>query len=300
MNKLKRILFAIVPMGLMLLLTGCKAVVLEPRGIVAKDELDLLITAVLLMCLVVVPVIILVFVMARRYRESNKTAKYDPNFSHSVKLELVWWIIPLIIIAILATITWITTHQLDPYRPLNDKALGVKTQPLKIEVIALRWKWLFIYPKQHIATVNYLQFPAHTQLKFLLTSDAPMNSFQIQQLGGQIYTMNGMQTKIHLIANKIGNYRGMAVSFSGNGFANMHFVAHASSEQDFKNWVNQVKRSPRHLTMTEYKQLVQPTYTSPVIYYSTVAPNLFQRVINKFMGPMHELKQDKSFKPMSL
>ncbi len=300
MNKLKKALWALIPVGLMLLLSGCKAVVLEPRGIVAKDELDLLITAVLLMCIVVVPVIVLVFVIARRYRESNEKAKYDPDFSHSVKLELFWWLVPLAIIIVLATITWVTTHKLDPYRPLNDKALGLKTKPLTVQVIALRWKWLFIYPQQHIATVNYLQFPAHTQLKFLLTSDAPMNSFQIQQLGGQIYTMNGMQTKLHLVANKIGNYRGMAVSFSGTGFANMHFVAHASSMQSFKRWVAQVKLSPNRLTMSEYQRLVQPTDTSPVIYYASVVPHLFHRVIHKFMGPMSERQCDKTVKPLGL
>ncbi len=290
-SKLKHLLtFSIVSITA-LLLAGCsnKVVVLAPKGQVAAQEMHLLIFAVLLMLIVVIPVIILTLVIARRYRASNKHAKYSPDFSHSVSLELVWWTVPIIIIAILATVTWKTTHQLDPYKPLD-----IKGKPVTIQAIALRWKWLFIYPQQNIATVNYVVFPAHRQIRFEITSDAPMNSFQIQQLAGQIYAMNGMRTKIHIVANHQGTYRGRSVSFSGAGFANMRFTAKATSQAQFEQWVDQAKRSPKHLDMNTYEQLVKPTQNyMPPTFYSSVAPDLFNKVIMKFMGLGHTINRAK-------
>ena len=264
-------------------------VVLAPKGQVAAEEMHLLIFSVLLMLLVVVPVIILTLVIARRYRASNKKAKYSPEFSHSVSLELVWWTVPIVIIAILATVTWKTTHQLDPYKPLE-----VKGKPVVIQAIALRWKWLFIYPQQNIATVNYVVFPAHRQVSFQITSDAPMNSFQIQQLAGQIYAMNGMRTKIHMIANHEGTYRGRSVSFSGSGFANMRFTAKATSQAQFEQWIAQVKRSPKQLDMATYDQLVKPTVNyMPPVFYASVVPELFNKVMMKFMHGRHSTERAK-------
>lgn len=285
--KLRNLLFAGIAFVSTLLLSGCyKVVVLQPEGPVAADEKHLFLLALTLMLIIVVPVIILTFVIIRRYRASNTKAKYTPNWAHSFKLEAIWWLIPVVLIGVLAVITWTTTHHLDPYRPLDAKAVGAKGKPITIQVVALRWKWLFIYPKQNIATVNYVQFPVRTPVRFLITSDAPMNSFQIQQLAGQIYAMNGMQTKMHLMADKVGDYRGRSVSFSGNGFAGMRFVARASTEADFKKWVSKVKRSGSRLTMKEYNKLVQPTENDKPHYYARVTPGLFHKVIMKFMQPM--------------
>jgi cytochrome o ubiquinol oxidase subunit 2 len=266
----------------MLLISGCsKMEVMNPMGPIAAQEKELLITAVLLMLIVVIPVIILTFVIAYKYRASNTKAKYSPEFSHSNKLEAIWWTIPIIIISILASITWITTHKLDPYRPLDSQ-----TKPITIQVVSLEWRWLFIYPDQNIATMNFVEFPANTPVNFEITSDAPMNSFQIQQLAGQIYAMAGMRTKLHLIADQPGDYYGRSVSFSGDGFSNMQFIARAATQSDFNKWVKSVQQSPNKLTMAVYNTLAPASNDSSVITYSSVDKGLFNTIMMKYMMPV--------------
>lgn len=286
--KRRHFLYILLTAAATLFLAGCKVVVFQPRGYIADREMHLFIDAIVLMLLVVIPVIILTFVIARRYRASNKKAKYTPNWSHSNILEVGWWLIPIIIIAILAVITWRTTHQLDPYKPLNEKAMHVKNKPITIQAISLRWRWLFIYPNQKIATINTVVFPEHTPISFRITSDAPMNSFQIQQLAGQIYAMNGMQTKMHLIADKKGVYRGRSVSFSGNGFANMRFKAHVVSQEAYAAWLKQAKNAPTVLTWKLYKTISGPTKDTSVHYYKLGDQGLFQQVMHKYMGPQNK------------
>lgn len=278
MIKLRRVIYAIFAASLVLALSGCKMVILQPKGAVALEEKHLMITAVLLMLLIVIPVLFLVLFIARRYRASNTKAKYTPEWSHSTLLEFVWWMIPIVIIAILATITWITTHQLDPY-----KALDKGGKPMTIQAVALRWRWLFIYPKQHIATIDYVQFPVDKQVRFEITSDAPMNSFQIPALAGQIYAMNGMTTQLHMISHYPGVYNGRSVSFSGNGFSNMKFKAHVTSEKQFNSWVSSVKKGHQSLTWAQYQTLSQPSKSSSPMFFSTVDKGLFEKVIHKFM-----------------
>ncbi len=287
-NKLKSIILSI---GLMLLLSGCdQMVVLNPKGIVGEQEKQLIIDAVLLMLIVVVPVIILTFVFAWKYRASNTKAKYDPTWHHSNTIEAICWGVPIAIIAVLATITWRTTHTLDPYRPLQ-----VPEKPMTIEVVALDWKWLFIYPEENIATVNFLEFPAGTPVDFKVTADAPMNSFMIPQLGGQIYAMAGMQTHLHLIADEVGDYAGRAVSYSGHGFSGMTFTARASTREDYEAWVKKVKQSPETLSANEYYKLVKPSYDNPPAFYSTVQNHLYDNIIMKYMMPgMEDLSVDHS------
>lgn len=285
--KIRNILFIIFSFGMTLLLAGCKAVVLNPAGPVAAQEKHLFLTEVILMLIIVVPVIIFTLVIARRYRESNEKAKYTPDWCHSNKLEAIWWAIPIVLIAVLGVLAWKTTHELNPYKKLSGSQLvtvkpGTKT--LHIEAIALRWRWLFIYPAQHIATINDVRFPAHTQIAFKLTSDAPMNSFQIQQLAGQIYTMNGMTTELHLLATRTGTFRGRSVSFSGAGFANMYFHAEATTQKQFKQWVAKVRTSPTQLTVAEYNKLSQPTRDIKPAYFSSPTPHLFQKVIQSFLN----------------
>lgn len=281
MIKLRHIFFIILSLATFFLLSGCNAEVLDPQGLIAADEKRLLIDAVLLMLIVVVPVIILTLAIAWRYRASNTKAKYSPNWAHGTLLEAGWWLIPIVIITVLATMTWRTTHQLDPYKPLNSNV-----KPITIQAISLQWRWLFIYPDQKIAMINFVEFPVNTPINFLITSDAPMNSFQIQQLAGQIYAMAGMQTKLHLIANKMGDYNGRSVSFSGPGFSNMMFTARVTTPEQFNAWIKSVKTSPNKLTIDAYNQLVPPSQDNQVQYFSSVADNLFNNVIMKFMMPM--------------
>ncbi len=272
-------------MMLMLLLSSCKTpVILDPQGSIAASELNIIYVAIFLMLIVVIPVFIMTFLFAYKYRATNKNAKYTPNWAHSNFVELVCWGVPLIIIFILGTITWESSHRLDPYKPLESNV-----KPITIQVVALNWKWLFIYPEQNIATVNYLQFPEHTPINFKITADAPMNSFQIPALGGQIYAMTGMQTKLHLIADKKGDYNGSSVSFSGEGFSDMKFIAHVGSQEEFDQWVKSVKFSNVSngiLNTNTYNELVKPSINHKPEFYSFVEDNLYSNIIMKYMMPM--------------
>lgn len=269
------------------MLSGCDMVLMNPKGAIGVEQRTLILTAIALMLIVVIPVIIMAFAFAWKYRASNKDAKYSPNWSHSNKIEAVVWTIPIIIIAILGTITWKTTHELDPFKPIvTDK------KPMTIEVVSLDWKWLFIYPEQGIATVNELAFPKDVPVEFKITSNSVMNSFFIPQLGGQIYAMAGMQTKLHLIGNEAGKYDGISSSFSGRGFSGMKFTAIVTpTVGDFDQWVAKVKESSKNLNTTDdFNKLAEPSENNPVEYFSTVKPNLFKETIGKFMGDMHTHK----------
>ncbi len=279
-NRVVRAVSALSIVVLALLLGGCKLAILNPQGIVAADETRLLIDATLIMLLIVAPSIALTLYFAWRYNTKRK-AKYTPDWAHSNTLEVVWWGIPCAVVIVLASITWISTHKLDPYRPLQSKQ-----QPLVIQAVALNWKWLFIYPKQGVASVNFVEFPANVPIEFQITSDAPMNSFQITQLAGQIYAMAGMRTQLHLMADHAGDYRGLSTNFSGDGFSGMHFIARASASQEqFQQWVNSVKQTPQQLSLDVYQQLMLDSENNPVTYYSTVKNGLFDLVVKKYMDP---------------
>jgi len=285
MNKFRYILYTFLTVALTLLLSGCKWELLNPKGVIAASEMHLLIDATLLMLIVVIPVIILTLVIIWQYRASNKKAKYTPDKAHSTIIEVVCWSIPAIIVIILAIITWVSSHRLDPYRPLN-----TKSKPLVIQVIALDWRWLFIYPKQHIATINYLRIPVHQQVAFSITADAPMNSMEMPQLAGQIYAMPGMQTKLHIMASEKGVYRGFGANYTGDGFAGMVFWVHVDTKQQFAQWVKSVQKSPYRLTMSAYRQLAKPSKDSRAKSFSATADNLFNKVIMSYMMPPSKMK----------
>lgn len=265
-------------------LSGCHHMALmNPHGAIGVEQRTLIITAITLMLIVVVPVMLMALTFAWRYRASNKKAIYRPNWAHSKKIEAVVWIIPIIIITILGSITWKSTHTLDPFKPI----ISIK-EPMTIEVISLDWKWLFIYPKQDIATVNEIAFPKDVPVEFKITSNSVMNSFFIPQLGGQIYAMPGMQTKLHLIGNEAGEYAGISSSYSGMGFSGMKFKAIVTpTEKEFNQWVFKVKASTTKLSDTsDFNKLATPTKNNPTEYFSSVKPHLFKDNILKCMGDM--------------
>jgi cytochrome o ubiquinol oxidase subunit 2 len=254
--------------------------VLQPRGVIAQKQRTLIITATLLMLLVVVPVLVMTAGIAYKYRATNTKARYMPNWDHNAIAETIWWTIPLVLVAVLGVITWNSSHDLDPSKPIAST-----TQPITIQVVAMQWKWLFIYPDQNIATLNYVQFPKNTPVNFQITSDAAMNSFWIPQLGGQIYAMAGMTTQLHLMANQAGKYRGASANLSGAGFAGMKFIAEAAEVSNFKDWVNGVKRSPERLTMDTYTQLATASSNVAPKVYAWEDTNLYSSLITKYMGP---------------
>lgn len=252
--------------------------VLDPKGMIAEKQRDLITTALLLMLIIVIPVFILMGFFAWRYRASNKKAQYRPDWEHNYIAECCWWGVPLIIIIVLAIMTWRSSHQLNPFKPIESEK-----EALTIQVIALQWKWLFIYPEQGIATLNYVQFPEKRPLTFEITSDAPMNSFWIPQLGGQIYAMPAMRTKLHLIANETGKFRGASANISGTGFASMTFIAEACSEEGFEGWVRGVKAVGKPLGLGEYEELARPSQKNPVALYVLEKQDLFDAVVMKYM-----------------
>ncbi|OGC80879.1 ubiquinol oxidase subunit II [Candidatus Adlerbacteria bacterium RIFCSPLOWO2_01_FULL_51_16] len=253
--------------------------VLDPKGAIALAERGLMFHAVLFMLIVAVPVYILLFFFAWRYRTGNTKAAYAPHWEHSKMEELIWWAIPFEIILILGALTWTSTHDLDPRKTLN-----VNVAPLVIEVVALDWKWLFLYPEENIATVNYVRVPRDKPVRFDITADAPMNSFWIPELGGQIYAMTGMITSLNLIANEVGEFAGKSANYSGEGFAQMKFTAQATSQENFDAWVAEVKTSSSTLSWSEYEMLAEPSVTKEPLYYGSVEPNLYNMIVTKFTG----------------
>ncbi|HEF4758675.1 TPA: ubiquinol oxidase subunit II [Pseudomonas putida] len=291
-NRYPRLL-GLLPLIGTLLLSGCNMTLLNPKGQVGLDERNLIITATLLMLLVVIPVIVMTFLFAWKYRASNTSATYTPKWNHSTKIEIAVWAVPIMIIIALGYVTYKSTHALDPYKPLESDV-----KPVTIEVVALDWKWLFIYPEQGIATVNKIVFPAHTPINFRITSDAVMNSFFIPALGGQIYAMAGMQTKLHLIANENAEMDGISANYSGAGFTGMKFKAISTTQEEFDAWVSEVKKAPKKLEQAEYAALAKQSQNNPVELYSSVTPNLFQIIVDKYEGmkpgpKVHHEKKEK-------
>jgi len=265
-------------LGAVTLLAGCSTVVLfDPKGPIGESERFVIITAAVLMAIVVVPVFIMAFWIPRKYRASNTAATYLPKWSHSVKIELFMWGGPIVIVTLLAILAWTRTHALDPYKPIPSAA-----KPVNIEAVCLDWKWLFIYPDENIATVNQITFPVKVPLSFKVTSDTVMGSFFIPQLGSQIYAMAGMQTRLHLLADKPGSYSGHNQQLTGRGYAGMFFQADAVSPEEFQAWVQKIRQSPEKLDLDRYERLAKPSVGYPVTYYSAVKPELFDDILRKY------------------
>ncbi len=266
------------------LLAGCNAVVLKPSGDVAVQQRDLLIVSTGLMLLVIIPVMALTVFFAWKYRESNKNARYEPDWDHSTQLELVVWAGPLLIIIWLGAITWMGTHILDPYRQIAriapSQPVFESRAPLQVEVVALDWKWLFIYPQYGVASVNELAAPVDRPIDFKITSSSVMNSFYIPALAGQIYAMPGMVTQLHAVINAPGNYDGFSANYSGAGFSGMQFRFLGQSSSDFDQWTQKLKSAGNTLDRDAYKQLEKPSENVPVSYYGSVAADLYHAVVN--------------------
>ena len=265
-------LLALAPLG------GCTFDLLQPVGDVGRQERTLILAALGLMLLVVVPVIALTLWFGWTYRASNARAVYAPTWTHSTRIEVVVWAVPCVIVAILGAMIWRTTQALDPYRPLES---GVK--PVRVQVVALNWKWLFIYPDYGVATIDELAIPAGTPIDFELTAESLMNSFFIPRLGSQVYAMAGMRTQLHLIADTPGTYRGMSAAFSGEGFSDMRFDTVAMSPPAFEAWMRDAKRSPQAMDAPRYRTLSLPATRGVPAIYAGVEPDLFDGIVDRFM-----------------
>ncbi len=279
--------FALLPLATML--GGCNAVLLSPSGDIAVQQRDILVQSTSLMLLIVIPVMILTVVIAWRYRASNTSALNDPEWDHSTHLELVIWSVPLLIVICIGAITWASTHLLDPYRPLgriaDDRPVPAGTKPLRVDVVALDWKWLFIYPDYGIATVNELAAPVDQPISFHITSSSVMNSFYIPALAGQIYAMPGMQTQLRAVINKTGKFEGFSANYSGAGFSGMRFAFLGVQPADFGKWIAAAKASGMTLDRAAYLQLKNPSENEPVRRYASVDATLFSAILNMCVEP---------------
>ena len=259
-----------------ILVASCQRTgVLDPQGPIAWQERLLLINSTAIMLVVVVPVILATLGFAWWYRASNARASRSPDESYEGRIEFVVWSIPALIVILLGGVIWIGSHQLDPRAPIPADA-----KPLRVDVVALDWKWLFIYPDQRIAAVNQLVVPAGTPVNLRLTSATVMNSFFIPQLGSQIYTMGGMTTHLSLLADKPGEYPGFSANFSGDGFSEMRFVVKSVPAGDFNAWLEQVRGTGSALDDAGYAKLAKPSKAVPPTTYRSVEPKLFERIID--------------------
>ncbi|WP_038369646.1 ubiquinol oxidase subunit II [Brackiella oedipodis] len=267
-----------------LLLQGCDYALFNPKGPVGHEIRGTLFLTVGAMLIVVIPTLLMVIIFAWKYSAKNKKSQqtHTPEWDHSKKIEIFAWGIPIIIILFLATVTYIETHRLDPRKHLLVD--GQQVQPKVIDVVALNWKWLFIYPDEKIAAINEVAFPVNQPVEFHITSDSTMNSFFIPRLGSQIYAMSGMESRLNLMADTVGTYPGISAMYSGYGFAGMQFKAHALSLEDYSQWVNKVRSQGTPLTDDVFKSLQPDSRWVPVTYYSEADPGLYSKVINSFSG----------------
>jgi cytochrome o ubiquinol oxidase subunit II len=278
-------------------LTACNTIVLNPAGDIAVQQRDLLVRSTVLMLLIIIPVMALTLWFAWHYRQSNTKATYDPEWHHSTSLELVIWAAPLLIIICLGALTWLGTHLLDPYRSLGRIAPGQpltqEAKPLQVNIVALDWKWLFIYPEYGVATVNEMTVPVNRPVAMRITSSSVMNSLYIPDLAGQVYAMPSMETKLHGVLNKPVVSQGFSANYSGAGFSGMKFTFRGVSGADFDRWISDVKKNQDELSRAKYLELERPTENEPVHRYAKVDAGLYKAILNRCVEPgkmcMHDM-----------
>src|ERR1700751_3784659 len=248
-------------------LGGCGEGVLDPQGPIASAEREIMFNSLGIMLAIVIPTILATLGVAYWFRASNTRARYMPEFTYSGRLEILVWSIPIMTVILVGGVAWVGSYDLDP-----PKAIASAEKPVRVQVVSLDWKWLFIYPDQGVASVNHLTIPVGTPISFELTSSGVMNSFFVPQLGSQIYAMAGMVTRINLQADHTGTYRGMSANYSGAGFADMHFAVDAVSAQQFDAWVTAARNAGPALDAAAYAELAKPSQAIAPFTYRALAP----------------------------
>jgi cytochrome o ubiquinol oxidase subunit II len=266
-------------------LGGCTGGALDPKGPIAAAERQILFNSLGIMLAIVIPTILATLGFAWWFRASNTRARYKPEFAYSGRLELLVWSIPIMTVILVGGVAWVGSHDLDPPKPI---ASAVK--PVRVQVVSLDWKWLFIYPDQGIATVNQLTVPVGTPISFELTSSGVMNSFLVPQLGGQIYTMSGMVTRLHLQADHAGTYRGISANYSGAGFSDMYFNVDAVPAEQFEQWATAVRNSGPVLDAQAYAELAKPSQAVAPFTFRSVAPGLFGGIVSSELPPCDQAR----------
>lgn len=263
-----------------LCLEGCSTGVLAPVGPVGSAERTILLNALVIMLAIVVPVILATLAFAWWFRASNTKARYLPTFAYSGRIELIVWSIPALVVFFLGGIAWISSHDLDPAEPLASPH-----KPLEIDVVALDWKWLFIYPQAGVASINRLEAPVGVPLELHITSASVLNVFFVPRLGSEIYAMNGMLTRLNLQADEAGAYPGLAAHFSGDGFSDMGFETRAVTQEQFDDWAREARAQGAALDDTAYRQLLRQTQNVQPYTYRSVQAGLFDAILTQKLPP---------------
>jgi len=261
-------------------LSGCSEGVLDPKGPIAAADREILFNSLAIMLAIVIPTILATLGIAYWFRSSNRRARYRPDFTYSGRLEMLVWSIPAMTVLLVGGVAWIGAHDLDPRKPIDSSV-----DPVRVQVVSLDWKWLFIYPDQGIASVNHLTVPVGTPVSFELTSSGPMNSFFVPQLGSQIYTMAGMVTRLHLQADHEGTFPGLSANYSGDGFADMRFTVDAVPPEAFAQWIDAARSAGPMLDAGTYAALAKPSSAVAPFTYRSVAPDLFNGILGSAMHP---------------
>ncbi len=259
---------------LALSVAGCSQGVLDPHGPIGAAERSILFDSLAIMLTIVIPVIVATLGVAWWFRASNTRARYLPTWAYSGRIEIVIWAIPAMVVLLLGGIAWIGSHELDPARPIPSN-----TPAIEVDVVALDWKWLFLYPEQGVASVNRLVVPAGTPVSLRITSATVMNSFFVPQLGSQIYAMAGMTTQLNLLADRAGQYPGLSAQFSGDGFSGMRFVVDAVPQDQFAAWAAGARKAGAPLDAESYAALYRPSKYVPPRTYSAIDPGLFDKIV---------------------
>lgn len=281
LRKLRAVLL-LIAMGL---LSGCDLVLLNPAGDVASQQGDLIIYATIMMMLIIGPVMAMTVFFAWNYRSSNTKARYEPEWGHSISLEIVIWAVPLAIIIVLAGLTWVATHRLDPYADLTriseTQDIDPNVAPLEVQVVALDWKWLFIYPEQGVASVGEVAVIKDRPVEFKLTSSTVMNAFYIPDMAGMIYAMAGMETELNAVLNETGRYEGFAANYNGAGFSHMRFEVQSLDDQAaFDAWIDTVRANETTLSDATFNALAKPSIFEDVSYFGALQDGVYDRILN--------------------
>jgi cytochrome o ubiquinol oxidase subunit 2 len=255
-------------------LPGCENSLFDPKGPVAAAQSIILVDAMVIMLAIIGPTMVATLVFAWWYRASNTKALYRPNWAFSGRIELVVWTVPLLTITFLSGICWIGSHQLDPATPLASDR-----KPLEVQVVSLDWKWLFIYPEQNVAAVNQLVVPAGVPVHLRLTSGSVWNAFFVPRIGSMIYTMKGMATQLHLMADAEGSFHGLSAQFSGDGFSDMRFEMRSTTQAAFDEWISTARGSGPALDQDAYAELARQSTANPPRTWSAVMPSLFEQIV---------------------
>jgi len=262
-------------------MAACAGEVLDPAGDIARQQRDIIYISTGLMLLIIIPVLLLIGLFAWRYRKGGR-GTYDPHFDHSTALELAIWSAPLLIIIALGALTWSATHLLDPFRPLPTKE---GERPLVVQVVSLDWKWLFIYPEEGVATINELVLPVDRPVRFDITSSNMMNTFYAPTLAGMIYAMPGMQSQLHAVLNRQGEFQGFSANYSGAGFSGMRFTLKGVDAAGYAGWLEEARASAREFGLTTYREIAAPSENVPVMRFSSIDRDLYRRILERCVEP---------------